>query len=221
VIIPISYPLTLKTPLYPNTPPPLIHSLHSTEKGDSANTSTITLSTHSGTHIDAPFHFCPGGKTIAGCLITDSIFFPAYCVDISKPESEEITSADLEPLIDQLRDVEALLIRTGWDTIRSRDPDRYCRDHPWISPGIPRFLRENCPHLRLFGIDQISISSVLHRDDGHTCHRKFLCGERPILILEDLNLSDTRIQGSFRLHIYPIMMDETDGIPVTAIVERE
>ena len=219
MIIPISYPLTAKTPLYPNTPSPVIHLMRSMEQGDSANTSAITFSTHSGTHIDAPRHFCKQGKTIADCLTLDTKFFPAYCIDVPKPVSEEITVGDLEGSISHVQDAEAILIRTGWYTIRSEDPNQYCQDHPWISPEVPAFLREQCPNLRLFGIDQISVSSVLHRAEGHACHRKFLCKERSILILEDLNLSDTRIKGSFRLHIYPYMIDDIDGVPVVAVVE--
>lgn len=221
MIIPISYSLTTKTPLYPNTPIPIIHTLRSTEKGDNANTSAITFSTHSGTHVDAPFHFCNGGKTIAGCLTPDTTFFPAYCINVCKLQSEEIGISDLENSIPSVQNAEALLIHTSWDGIRSKDPLRYSHDHPWISPEVPRYLREKCPHLRLFGIDQISISSILHRDAGHECHRKFLCGERPILILEDLNLSDTRIKGSFRLHIYPFVIDDIDGVPVIVVVENK
>ena len=222
MIIPISYPLTTKTPLYPNTPVPGIHTLRSIERGDSTNTSAITLSTHSGTHIDAPFHFCKEGKTIAGCLKLDTTFFPAYCIEVCKKKSEEIIVSDLESSISGVQNAEALLIHTGWDTIRLQDSLRYSYDHPWISPEVPLFLRQKCPKLRLFGIDQISISSVLHRDAGHECHRKFLCGERPILILEDINLSDAvEFNGTFQLHVYPYMIDDVDGIPVIAIVETE
>ncbi len=219
MIIPISYPLTAKTPLYPNTPAPVIHLLRSMEQGDRANTRAITFSTHSGTHIDSPLHFCKQGKSIADCLTLDTTFFPAYCTDVPKPVSGEITVSDLEGGISQVQDAEALLIRTGWHKIRSDHPGQYCNDHPWVSPDVPQFLRENCPRLRLFGIDQISVSSVLHRVEGHACHRKFLCEEKSILLLEDLNLSDTRVNGSFRLHIYPFMIDDIDGVPVVAIVE--
>lgn len=219
MIIPISYPLTTYTPLYPNTPVPIIHTLRSTEKGDSANTSAITFSTHSGTHIDAPFHFCNNGKTIASFLTLGTTFFPVYCVDVYKPKSEEISVSDLKNSIFGVQNAEALLIHTGWDAIRSQDSLRYSHDHPWISPDVPRFLREKCPQLRLFGIDQISISSILHREDGHDCHREFLCGERPILILEDINLSDIRYNEAFRMHIYPHFIDDIDGVPVTAIAE--
>ena len=188
-------------------------------KGDSANTSSITFSTHSGTHIDAPRHFCKQGKTIADCLTVDTTFFPAYCIDVPKPVSEEITVSDLEGSISLVQNAEALLIRTDWHTLRSKNPEQYSTNHPWVSPEVPQFLREKCPRLRLFGLDQISVSSPLHREAGHECHRKFLCGKKPILLLEDLNLSDTRIKTAFRMHIYPNFIDDIDGVPVTVIAE--
>jgi kynurenine formamidase len=191
------------------------------EQGDSVNTRSITLSTHSGTHVDAPCHFCNLGKTIADCLTIDTAFFPTYCFDVPKRVSERIDVSDLAGNISQMQDAEALLIRTGWHTVRSDDPYQYCQNHPWVSEEIPAFLREQCPKLRLFGLDQISVSSVLHRADGYECHRKFLCEKRSILLLEDLNLSDARVKGSFRLHIYPYMIEIIDGVPVIAVVEVE
>lgn len=219
MIIPLSYPLTAKSPLYPNTSPPVIHPLRSMERGDSANTSTITFSTHSGTHLDAPSHFCKQGKTIADCLTGNTTFFPAYCINIPKPISEEITIRDLEHSISHILNAEALLIRTGWHTLRSENPEQYSTDHPWVSPEVPAFLREQCPGLRLFGLDQISVSSVFHKEAGHACHWKFLCGKKPILILEDINLSDSRIKNPFRINIYPCFIDAIDGVPVTVIAE--
>jgi kynurenine formamidase len=221
MFIPVSYPLTVMSPLYPNTPVPVIHMLRSLNMGDSANTSAITLSTHSGTHIDAPRHFCNTGKTIADCLTADTTFFPVYSIDVPKRVSEEINVNDLAESISHVQDAQALLIRTGWHTKRSEQPDHYCGDHPWVSPDVPAFLREHCPQLNLFGLDQISISSILHRAEGHVCHRNFLCEERPILILEDLNLSDIRVNGSFWLHVYPYLVEDIDGIPVIAVVETE
>jgi len=219
VILPLSYALTTKTPLYPNTPAPVIRPLRSMKNGDSANTSTLALSTHSGTHIDVPSHFCNNGKTVADCLTVDTTFFPTYCIDVPKTGSEEITIDDLEGSITQLQDAEALLIRTGWHLIRSDDPERYGNDHPWVSAEVSIFLREHCPRLCLFGIDQISVSSVLHREAGHECHRNFLCNKRPILIVEDLNLSNIFKNVPFRMHIYPHFIDALDGVPVTVIAE--
>lgn len=221
MIIPLSYPLTKQSPLYPNTPAPVIHPLRSMANGDSANASAITVSAHSGTHIDAPFHFCNKGKTITECLNADTTFFPAYCLEIGRNKGEEIGVSDLDLLLPDVSDAQALLIRTGGHCLRSEDPVRYSNEHPWVSPELPEFLRKNCPRLRLFGIDQISISSVLHRDDGHECHRKFLCGEKPILILEDLNLSKIGIRHAFRIHVYPFLLGNNDGTPVIVLAESE
>lgn len=215
----LSYPLTLKTPLYPKTPPLVIQTLRSMEQGDHANVSMITFSSHSGTHLDAPRHFCKTGKTIADCLTFCTTFFNAYCIDVPILKSEEIFVSDLEKHIPLISNAEIVLIRTGWSIIRTEDPERYCGDHPWISSEIPAFLRENCPKLRFFGIDQISVSSILHREMGHDCHRNFLCNKRPILILEDIDLSDIRIQGAFMMHLYPFLIDDIDAVPVIAIAE--
>ncbi len=146
-------------------------------------------------------------------------FYPAYCLDIPRQGSDEIGVSDLAGSISLVQDAEALLIRTGWYMIRSEEPARYSNDHPWVSPEVPRFLREKSPRLRLFGLDQISVSSVLHRDQGHACHKKFLCGRKPILLLEDLNLADQRIKNAFRINIYPYFIDYIDGVPVTVIAE--
>jgi arylformamidase len=219
VIILLSYPLTKKMPLYPNTVAPVINSLRSMDLGDSANTSEITFSTHSGTHVDAPRHFCKKGKTIADCLSIDTTFFPVYCFDIPKPEGDEIGVDDLTDKISVANDAEAILIKTGWQNIRKVDPERYSNDHPWVSPEIPVFLREECPGIRLFGIDQISISSVLHREQGHECHQRFLCLKSPILILEDLNIPDIQFIKAFRMNVYPFFIDAIDGVPVTVIAE--
>jgi len=219
MIISLSYPITKKTPLYPNTPPIVINPFRSIKQGDSANTSIITFSNHLGTHIDAPSHFCQQGKTILNCLEYDSSFFPTYCIQVQKFASNEICVNDLVGSIPYISDAEAVLIKTGWHNIRKDDPERYSNDHPWVSPEVPSFLRLECPNLRLFGLDQISVSSVLHRTKGHDCHRKFLCEEKSILLLEDLNLSDIQIKGSFWLHIYPYIIDDIDGIPVVGILE--
>jgi len=220
MIFALSYSLTADSPLYPNTPRPEVRTLRSLDRGDSATTSTITFSTHAGTHVDVPRHFCPGGAGVQDLIPGPVSFFPAHCLDLHLAESREIGIPDLQAAIPQVRDAGALVVRTGWGTVRAGDPGRYTTDHPWISPDLPQFLRDACPRLRLFGLDQVSVSSPLHREAGHACHRSFLCGGRPVLLLEDLDLSDRRLAGPFRLHLFPCFTGALDGVPVTVIAER-
>ena len=216
----ISYPIYSQSPLYLGTPPISCHEVKSIAKGDSANTTIISLSSHTGTHIDVPRHFCPGGKTVQDILGEKFELSPVYCIDVTAKPKNSIGISDIQPLIGQIPDAKGLLIRTGMHQFRATDNNRYCSGHPWIHPELPAFLRIAFPSIRLFGTDTISISNPQHRDEGRECHRAFLCGNRPILLAEDLNLSDPSLtSGSLIVTIYPWIVDKLDGVPVLAFAE--
>ncbi|MGC9436288.1 MAG: cyclase family protein [Methanomicrobiales archaeon] len=218
MIIPISYPMNRSSPLYPGTPPMTINPGKSMAAGDPANTSIITISSHAGTHIDAPGHFCPGGKPVSAVLAPETILAPAVCIDLPREGDAPIAAGDLLPFLPGIRDAGALLIRTGMYRLRREDPEMYASRHPWVHPDVPDFLRRHCPNLRLLGLDVISISTPSHREEGRESHRSFLCGSPPILLLEDADLSSKRIGStSFTLRIYPVVHDDLDGVPVVAL----
>ena len=50
--------------VYPGDPEPEKMTLYSTEEADLYNLTSFAMCAHNGTHIDAPFHFLPKGKTI-------------------------------------------------------------------------------------------------------------------------------------------------------------
>ena len=62
-IIDISQEL-LSSAVYPGDPHPLLTRTKSTDNGELYNLSDIQLCVHNGTHIDAPFHFLPNGRTV-------------------------------------------------------------------------------------------------------------------------------------------------------------
>jgi kynurenine formamidase len=218
MLICLSYQLSISSPLYPGTPRLEIAKYRSIESGDSANSSTVSFNVHSGTHIDAPRHFCPEGKTIAEALPYETRFRNTFCIDLPQTQGSCITADDLYPFITKIRNADAVFIKTGFCQIREMDPDRYRDDHPWIHPEVPKFLREKIPDIHLFGIDVISVSHPGHREQGHACHKSFLCGEHSILLLEDLDLRRlTYFHRKFDLILYPWIADGLDGVPVTAL----
>jgi arylformamidase len=191
-------------------------------EGHTSSSSTVSFNTHSGTHVDAPLHFCLGGATVADLLVAGKVFSPVMILDLPKTGDACIMPEDIGPALRKCRDAAALLVRTGEWKRRIRDPRGYAEEHAWVHPQVPGLLREGLPALRLFGIDTVSISSPVHREEGRACHRAFLCGSPPLLILEDLDLSDVRLNGmGFRLHIYPWFREALDGVPCVALVERE
>ena len=221
MIIPISYPLKSTDPLYPGTPPVTIVQEKSIASGDSSNTSRISFSSHSGTHLDFPYHFCMEGIPGQDYFPGISEIFPVYCIDLPVLKIREIVPADLQGRIENCANAAGLFIRTGWWEKRGAERDEYSSKHPWISPELPSYIRQMCPNLSLFGLDQISISSPLHREAGREAHRQFLCHFKPVLLLEDCDLHDSRlISGSFILHLFPLLHGNADGIPVVAIMEK-
>jgi kynurenine formamidase len=192
----------------------------SIENGDSANTMLITLSNHTGTHVDAPRHFCPGGKTTREILGESFKLSKVYCFDIAAGQDSAVGISGIKPIMEKIPDAEGLLIRTGMYRLRKNDPGRYCLNHPWIHPEVPAFLKTAYPLLRLFGTDTISISNPQFRTEGRECHRAFLCGDNPIILAEDLDLSDPDlVSGQLTVMIYPWIVEDLDGIPVHVFAE--
>jgi len=91
----ISYSISSQTPLYPGTPQMTYHDVKSIEKGDSANTTHISLSSHTGTHIDVPRHFCPRGKTVREILGEKLELSPVYCIDVTVTSENSIGISDI------------------------------------------------------------------------------------------------------------------------------
>lgn len=220
-IICLSHPLNSDCPLYPGTPEPVVELFKSIERGDSANSSNFSTNVHTGTHIDLPLHFCKDGKSLSEHIMAEQLFYPAYCIDISKKGNEPLFPADFEYIKDKFCDAEAILVRTGAGISRE-NYDEYEQRHPWVHPSLSDFLRKVFPELKLFGLDAISIASPEHREEGREAHRRFLCGEAPIILLEDAKLSELPLSGiPFRLRIYPYFYDRLDASPVIALAETD
>lgn len=218
MIIPISYPLSTGSPLYPGTSPTRIAPVKSIAAGDSANTSVLSFSSHAGTHVDLPLHFCRHGRSVRDLFRTVNEYFPAYVLNLPKTGDAGIATVDIAPVIVGKEDAEAILIRTGAWQVRVADPAAYAATHPWIDAGVATLLHERCPRLRLVGIDAISIATPAYRAEGRESHRAFLCGKPPLCLLEDADLSSATPVGACRLVVMPWLVDELDGVPVSAFL---
>jgi kynurenine formamidase len=72
----------------------------------------------------------------------------------------------------------------------------------------------------MLGIDTISIATPSHRMEGRESHRAFLCDKDPIYLLEDADLSSIDSGEKFALTIFPWLLEDLDGVPVTAFLTR-
>jgi kynurenine formamidase len=82
----------------------------------------FSFGNHSGTHIDVPLHICDKGQAVTDILKLENIYSPAICINVPKEPGSHISEADLEPFAEQISNVEALLIRTGFFKYRQTQP---------------------------------------------------------------------------------------------------
>lgn len=194
--------------------------VRSMEHNDSCNTAQWTLPSHVGTHIDCPRHFCLSGKTLTDFPARFWVFRAVYVLDISPIGSHQQINLASLPLESIPPDVDLLFIKTGFGKMR-QDPI-YWKSNPAFSPELADGLRKHFPKLRVMGFDTISLSSWTNRDLGRAAHEAFLDDHRPILLLEDMDLSQVKYSTSF-LHVIvsPLLVAQADGAPCTVLAEVE
>ncbi len=209
----LSYFMDENTPLYGGSKGVSLKDDRSILKGDSANTKHLALHNHSGTHIDFPNHFFTEGLTAEFYPAEHWIFTsPALiCVDAKEDELIIFSNDQLESIP---ADTDFLILKTGFGQFRSEE--KYWKNNPGLSPQMADQLRERTPLLKVIGMDLISITSFQNRELGRVAHKKFLGGENPVLLVEDMDLSMLE-KSPDMIMCFPLMIKGLDGAPVNII----
>lgn len=209
----LSYYLSENTPLYGNGSGITFTPEKEIIKGDSCNTSQVILPSHSGTHLDLPYHIYPEGKKLNDFPAEFWVFNQVEIINLTGKLSDcQIINPEMFPMIEN-SETDLILLKTGYGSYRGMD--RYTLTPPGISSDLAAYLRHELPKLRCLGMDLISISSYSNRDEGRKAHQAFLNpteGE-PILLIEDMKLDEN---GPFnKILIAPLLIDKADGAPCT------
>lgn len=167
-----------------------------------ANVTAACLSLHTGTHIDAPRHFIPGGKGIDGIPI-EACIGPARLIHHSL--DRPIHAADIGGM--PLEGAERVLFRTT-NAARGRRPE-FAEDYVALLPEAARVLVRK--GIRLVGIDYLSVGPP--GPPGDEVHRILLGAE--VVILEGLILEGLE-PGDYDLVALPLSVPGSDGAPVRA-----
>jgi arylformamidase len=173
------------------------------------NLAQLLLGTHTGTHMDAPFHFLDDGLTIDRIDLRRG-FGPAWVLDFTgKAPKEEITVAELERHDDKIRPGSRLIFHTGWD--RLYPEPRYFTDLPALSLDACRHLAER--GVACVAIDAPSVNS----SDYVAAHRVLMHKEAEVLIIESLRGLD-RLRGEQVILIaLPLRIRGRDGSPCRVV----
>jgi arylformamidase len=219
----LSYPLTSHAPVWPGNPPAAqTKAASSIATGDVANTTVLTLFSHSGTHFDAPKHFNDRGPSGYQLAVDHFVFFNPLVLELPKSDDEMIYREELETSADLLAEADLVLLRSGWSQWRSIEPERYATKNPMLHPEAARYLLETFPYVRAVGIDAASIGAPGKTEPTIATHQ-ILTGKgredgRFILIFEDLRI-DSDLGLASRIYAWPLFIEESDGSPCTIVAE--
>ena len=190
---------------WPGDPTPLVELARDMGRGDSCNVSKLTLSSHAGTHIDAPSHFLRG-RTPIDRMPLDLAMGPARVIAISDPA--QVTREELEP--HRIARGERILLKTR-NSPRCWKGAEFRTDFVYLSHDAARLLAER--RVRVVGVDYLSVGG--YKKDGATTHRILLGAG--VWIIEGLNLARVK-PGAYELACLPLRLEGLDGSPARAIV---
>lgn len=150
-IVDLTLPLDNNIPIFPGDPEPNVRPATTIEK-NGYNTSHLDIGSHTGTHVDAPFHFRKEGKTIdrlpLESFIGEGVLIPAT----HKKGGEAITVEDAAPYFDKLGPGKVVLFHTGWT--KYLEEEEYF-NHPYVDIEVIVKMLEL--GVRTFFIDALNI----------------------------------------------------------------
>lgn len=202
--IDISQRLEEGVPVWPGDTPFSYRLTWSKEESGSVNVGQITMSTHTGTHIDAPFHFDEEGKRV---IDLDLDLYIGRARVIHLPDPKQIGIGELQS--ENLEGVTRLLIRTETWIDRSAFPGAI----PPVAPELAPYLAEK--GVRLLGLDLPSVDPL----DSKELPAHHALTSHGIHILEGIVL-DGVDPGDYQLAALPLPLAQADGSPVRAVLRR-
>ncbi len=203
-IFDISQTLTDKIAVWPGDQKFRVRWSMRLRQGDACNVSAITMSVHTGTHLDAPYHFDDSGADIAGVDLAACMGPARVCV---VPDDQlGIGTAFLER--HEWQRVERVLFRTRASALPT---DKFPRDYQCLTQDGAEFLGRL--GLRLVGIDSPSLDAFDSKT--MTCHKILLSSG--VTILEGVRLERVP-PGDYELICLPLKLAGLDGSPVRAIL---
>ncbi len=206
-IIDLTHPIVQNMPVYPGTEPPLLINATTIEK-EGFLEKKITLYSHTGTHIDAPAHIIDRGKTL-DMLSIDRFYGKAFLLKFAGNKKHVIGLKDLKPFRDIIKDIEFILINTGW--CQYWGIDRYFSGFPVLSLEAAEWLSRF--ELKGIGLDTISADKAETED--FSIHKIFL--KKEILIIENLTNMKDISYDKFAFSSFPLKFKGADGSPVRAV----
>ena len=209
-VIDLTQTISENIPSFPGSPQPSFINWENIEK-DGYNLELLFLSTHTGTHIDAPYHFLKKGQKIHQ-IMTNRLVMEAVLIKTRKGPNQAITKTDIQKFEKRYGKIDngsTVIFYTDWQ--KNLEKKSYFLRNPGLAVSAARYLTSK--KINLVGIDSPSID--LGKDSKFPVHH--ILAKSGILIVENLTNLDKIHSEKFHLIVAPLKLKNATGSPVRAM----
>jgi arylformamidase len=200
----ISVDIRQGMPVFPGDPRFRLRQLHDAA-ASGFNLHKIMMGNHTGTHVDAPAHFIPGGATVTD-LSLELMNGNTRVVEFHG--KEKIDASDLKKIlvVDDFR----VLFKTR-NSLLWGSRKKFKKDHIYLTPDAANFLVES--GIKLVGFDYLSVDRF--GDESYPVHKILL--QNGVILIESLNLAEVE-QGDYDMSCLPLKLSGLDAAPARVIL---
>ncbi len=205
----VTYPIFEDMVSWPGQPPVALRRLSTLEEGDTANVSLLSLSLHTGTHMDAPRHFIRGGADVAAAPL-DAMMGPARVAHFE--DAGTITETEVrafEERAGELQAGERLFFKTK-NSAADWTAAPFDKAYVALQPDAARYLVSK--KVVVVGVDYLSVAPF---DAPTETHRVLL--SEGVWVIEGLDLRFAE-EGRFEMLALPLKIVAGDASPVRVLL---
>jgi arylformamidase len=205
-LIDVSVPLDAQLPTYPHNTPFALEAIKRLANGDSSNVSTLHMSAHTGTHVDAPRHFFDAGPGTEA-LALELLIGRARVIEVSSRtgiSAEDLAAVDLS---DDIR----VLIKTR--NSRLWGSPEFHTDYVGVTESGAKHLVEH--GIKVVGVDYLSVEQF--RNPGAPAHHALLGAGT--IVIEGLDLRQVE-PGIYEMFCLPLRVVGSDGAPARVVLRK-
>ena len=193
----LSQPVFSNCPQYPDTTPRPAEVRWMYIAGVQAvNKEIVEISTHTGTHCDAPFHFFPDGTPIDEVPLSNYVG-RAVIIDVrGKRPGSAIELADVQSSLSRIRGGDVVLLNTGWGHKRANTKE-FLTEYVWCSGDAARAIVERGANG--VGIDAVSFGGYDDPAKAGPAHRAVLGAGK--FVIEELYFPDDVMDDKERMFV--------------------
>jgi len=205
-LIDVTVPLDANLPNYPGNTPFSLEAIKRIARGDSSNVSSLHMSAHAGTHVDAPRHFIDSASG-AEALPLEMLVGRTRVIEVTSRKG--IGPDDLSA-VDLAEDVRLLI-----KTVNSRlwGTPEFHAEYVGVTEAGARYVIDH--GIKVLGVDYLSVEEF--KKPGAPAHHVLLGGGT--IVIEGLNLRDVE-PGVYEMFCLPLRIVGADGAPARVVLRQ-